>query len=106
MARLDGTGPRGSGPMTGRTRGYCAGQVSERPVYGRGFGQDMRRRGGMNRGSGRCMGGRFNERCMERYCIENAEYLLDSKSSLEEEKGILERRLNKINEELENSNDR
>lgn len=105
MARLDGSGPRGDGPMSGKTRGFCAGNVSEVPVYGRGMGQG-RRRAEMNRGNGRCMSNRFNERCMGRYNIENAEYLLDPKESLEQEKKILEDRLNNINQELENSNDK
>lgn len=109
MARLDGSGPRGDGPMSGRTRGYCAANVSEKPVYGRGMhqmGQVGRRRAEMNRGNGRCMRNRFNERCMGRYNIENAEYLLDPKQSLEQEKEILEDRLNNINGELENLNDK
>ncbi len=108
MAGLDGTGPRGKGPMTGKTRGYCAGTVSEMPLYRRGrgqmerMGQNNRRRARIDRGSGRCMSGRFDKS----YQIENAEYLLDSKQSLEDQKLILEERLNKINEELRNSNDR
>lgn len=106
MAGLDGTGPRGKGPMTGKTRGYCAGTVAEMPLYCRGqmerIGQANRRRARMDRGSGRCMGGRFDRT----YHIENAEYLLDSKQGLEDQKLILEERLSKINQELRNSNDR
>ena len=29
MARLDGTGPRGAGPLTGRGEGYCAVQLPD-----------------------------------------------------------------------------
>jgi len=43
MPRLDGTGPRGEGPMTGWGRGYCTGYVnptlSSGYVVGRGFGR-------------------------------------------------------------------
>ena len=51
MPRGDRTGPDGRGTMTGRARGYCAG--NDRPGYaepgfrGRGFGR------GMSRGFGR-----------------------------------------------------
>ena len=36
MPRLDGTGPQGQGPMTGRGEGYCAVQLPEpgKPGYG------------------------------------------------------------------------
>ncbi len=47
----DGTGPRGMGPMTGRSAGYCAGY--DRPGFmhpgmgrDRGFGRGFRFRGG------------------------------------------------------------
>jgi hypothetical protein len=36
MPRFDGTGPRGTGPMTGRSEGYCVLELPEtgRPVRG------------------------------------------------------------------------
>jgi hypothetical protein len=36
MPRFDGTGPRGTGPMTGRGQGYCALEMPEpgRPARG------------------------------------------------------------------------
>lgn len=97
MAGFDGNGPRGTGPMTGKGMGYCAADVSERPYYGRGMGLGMgrgiaRRRPGIGRGIGR--------RGLGRYSVEDAEYLFDSKISLEDEKTILEERLNKINSQL------
>jgi hypothetical protein len=56
MPRGDGTGPAGSGPMTGRAAGFCAGNVVagfSNPVQGRGFGGGYGRnfggRGGMGR---------------------------------------------------------
>lgn len=106
MARFDGTGPRGQGPMTGKVGGYCAGNIGERPVYGRGMGRGAGGRFGLNRGMGRCMAGRFPGRGMGRYYIEDPEYLLDSKQALEEEKEILEKRLNNVKDQLENSNDK
>ncbi len=78
MARGDGTGPDGIGPMTGRRMGFCAG--FDRPGYanpgfgrgrgfGRGFGHGFRAfgrdlgrglgfRGGFGRGFGRGFGWR------------------------------------------------
>ncbi len=59
MPRGDGTGPMGTGPMTGRAAGYCAG--FETPGYanafpGRGFGMGYGRgrgaRGGLGGGRG------------------------------------------------------
>jgi hypothetical protein len=34
MPRFDGTGPRGTGPLTGRGMGYCAIPFSGAPVTG------------------------------------------------------------------------
>jgi len=63
MPFMDGTGPWGEGPMTGRGMGYCAGYA--RPGYppatgrrwfglGRGFGRGLGR--GLGRGFGRGRG--------------------------------------------------
>ncbi len=38
MPRLDGTGPMGMGPVSGRGFGYCSGYKALRPVRGRGIG--------------------------------------------------------------------
>ena len=59
MPRVDGTGPRGMGPMTGHGAGYCAGFVmpdNENPIPGRGFGMSFGR--GRGAWSWRCGGGR------------------------------------------------
>jgi len=59
MPRGDRTGPGGTGPMTGRGAGYCAGYPVPgyaNPVggYGRGFGRGRGR--GFGRGGGRGFG--------------------------------------------------
>ncbi|MDG6251293.1 DUF5320 domain-containing protein [Methanocalculus sp.] len=58
MPGLDGMGPQGMGPMTGRRMGRCVAPApdaqsavqTERPIYGLG-------RGGLPRGCGRGFGG-------------------------------------------------
>ena len=55
MARGNGMGPMGAGPMTGRSAGFCAGNATPgfaNPVGGRGLGL------GMGRGRGFAAGGR------------------------------------------------
>lgn len=42
MPRLDGTGPMGMGPMTGRGSGRCGGYRAGRPLRGRGMGLGYR----------------------------------------------------------------
>ena len=41
MPRWDGTGPRGMGPMTGKSMGYCSRRYPRRRLnrYGRGMGE-------------------------------------------------------------------
>ncbi|MBD3343880.1 MAG: hypothetical protein GF401_02315 [Chitinivibrionales bacterium] len=49
----DGTGPGGTGPMTGRAAGYCAGYSAPgyaNPVGGRGYGFGFGRGAGFGRG--------------------------------------------------------
>ena len=63
MPRGDRTGPWGSGPMTGRAAGYCAGYpvpgfMNPAPRYGRGIG--FRR--GWGRGRGRGFGSLLEDR--------------------------------------------
>ena len=56
MPRVNGTGPRGMGPMTGPGAGFCAGFAmpgNENPVPRRGFGMGFGRgRGASSRGFG------------------------------------------------------
>ena len=62
MPRGDGTGPMGSGPMTGRAAGFCAGYATPgymNPVGGRGFGFGLGRGRGFGRGWGRGFGRGF-----------------------------------------------
>lgn len=56
MPRGDGTGPMGSGPMTGRGLGYCAGYPAAgnmNPAGGRGYSGRGRGSGGRGAGRGR-----------------------------------------------------
>ncbi|WP_207680441.1 DUF5320 domain-containing protein [Desulfonema magnum] len=55
MPRGDGTGPVGTGPMTGRSVGYCAGYSVPgygNPILGRGFGRGFARGRGLGAGRG------------------------------------------------------
>ena len=85
MARLDGTGPTGNGPMTGRGMGNC--NPNSSAYVGRGAGI-RGGRGGRGMGRGQGMGWRNNI------------VVLNDKVSLTEEKAELERRLANINKEL------
>ncbi len=76
MPGRDGTGPYGEGSMTGRGFGYC----TKANVYRRGIGLGIR------------------YRCRGRYII-NADM---NKSYLEEEKELLQKRIEEINEALDN----
>lgn len=53
MPRLDGTGPEGQGPQTGRKLGHCAELPEEEiaPKLGKGMGK--RRKSGGGQGKGR-----------------------------------------------------
>ncbi|HPO48774.1 MAG TPA: DUF5320 domain-containing protein [Spirochaetota bacterium] len=54
MAGLNGTGPMGEGPMTGRGLGYCNDNNKETLGFGRGLGRGLfSRGGGRGRGCGR-----------------------------------------------------
>lgn len=82
MARRDGTGPMGAGPMTGRGLGYCIGEneirYDARPRMGLGFGRPACRRG---------FAGVFSR---------------EPKDLLQEEKELLQNRLELIDEQLKN----
>lgn len=112
MARRDGTGPMGQGPLTGRGMGYCAGEAVGRP-YGRGVGYG--RSAGFGRGVGYGRGAGFPRGMRGRgfacrpiyggYPIEEQVNTMSEKEWLNEEKSLLEDRLNLIKEELDNLND-
>jgi hypothetical protein len=59
MPWLDGTGPNGFGPLTGRGFGYCSPRGFARGFGGRGFGRGYGR--GFGRGFGRGMPLAFRE---------------------------------------------
>ncbi len=64
MSQLDGTGPLGQGPKTGRGMGNCsAGQITQQSPFGDtrgfGFGRGAARGAGLNRGRGRGFGRGF-----------------------------------------------
>ena len=79
MPRSDGTGPMGQRPVTGRGLGPCCG-VNKRGYCSPRFGQ----RGFFGRSIG--------------YTVDNR----TEKEFLEDEKKLLEERLNRIKKELEN----
>ncbi len=86
MPRMDGTGPMGEGPKTGRGMGSCDGEAGPRfgigRRMGRGFGFNCRR--GFGRGLGL-----------------NRTSSMTRKELLEEQKGILKNRLEAIDKQLE-----
>lgn len=85
----DGTGPLGRGSITGRGRGYCSGFGDAGYGIGRGPGQARGLRRGFGRSPGRGPGWGVGFAGLSR------------KEMLQEQKKVLERRLNIINKELE-----
>ncbi len=84
MPRGDGTGPMGSGPLTGRGLGACKGAM---PGYGAGYGRGFGRRGlGCSR---------------EFYNYANAPMPATDKQWLLEHKKRLEASLEAVNKSLE-----
>lgn len=82
MPKLDGTGPQGQGPMTGRGCGKCGGGQG----VGTGIGRGLGCRGG-RRGLGRMAVGLSPE---------------ETKKALETEKEFLKQELEMIEKELKN----
>ncbi len=81
MPNLDGSGPQGQGPLTGRGLGRCrsqGGAVASRPRFGRGAGR------GPGRGFGR---GRFGYQ---------AATTTNNTSSLRDELEAIKKRLNEL----------
>ena len=79
MPNLDGTGPNGQGPLTGRGAGDCEGI---RPMGGRRMGRGFGRGQGRGQGRGRC----FNQRP---YTPTKDEYIKDLKLEIEDLKAEL-----------------
>ncbi len=74
MANLDGTGPNGQGPKTGKGRGKCEGSSSQG-----GLGRGM----GMRNGMGRCCGrGNFQAPSLD----EEAKFLRERLDCIEKQK--------------------
>lgn len=95
MARRDGTGPMGLGPLTGRGLGVCAGSRAVR--YGAGLGMGMGLGLGLKmacrRGFGRGNGRNFMN-------VDENNHI-SQKDRLHEEKEILQKRLEAIGKALE-----
>lgn len=94
MPRRDGSGPMGAGSMTGRGIGPCAGTNADKKGsnigMGAGFGLACRR--GFGGGSKRVFG-----RCFD----ENQNSDKTQKELLQEQKGLLQNRLEVIDKQLE-----
>ncbi|MDM8552540.1 DUF5320 domain-containing protein [Desulfobacterales bacterium HSG2] len=100
MPQGDGTGPMGSGPMTGKTLGRCAGygiSGSANPFPGRGFG----------RGLGRCRhfmarGRRISGRTLYDAGVPfTAPTREEEKRFLQEQSEVLQSQLDEIGKRLE-----
>jgi len=93
MPGRDGTGPMGTGPMTGRGLGFCAGANAVR--YRVGLGRGLSLGLGCRRGFGRWFG---------RGLVTDEAALKMQKELLQNQKAILEKRLDAINKQLEELN--
>lgn len=89
MPNLDGTGPWGEGPMTGRGLGRCSGLAPR----GRGFRPG--RGPGLSFGRGFGRGFRWRATNNPNYTVNREE----EKKTLEDEKRIIEQRLKEIENE-------
>ena len=92
MPRGDGTGPRGTGPMTGRGLGICSGANLAKIGAGLGIGWGLARGCGLGRGFGRGIGRALAFRQVP---------AKTDKEFLEEQKSILKNQLENIEKELE-----
>lgn len=112
MANRDKTGPRGSGPMTGRKLGFCANNENIDEDLGNrerknAFYNGNRCRSGNGRNMGRHHGMKLGLGCKGKYAnlsnedIEDTEDLLGNEEMLKYQKEILELKLNFINEQLQ-----
>jgi len=101
MPNLNGTGPMGQGPMTGKAMGYCAenSSVNVNPNFGLGLG--LRR--GFGRGGGRGIAGRgmglgrgFRWKQVEITPEEEKNYLDNELKALESETANIKKRLGEL----------
>lgn len=97
MSYRDGTGPEGMGPLTGKGFGNCTKEESTATPAGYYRGYGLGRRCG-ERGTGRGMGRGFSPGMGRRFYQS-----VDRKSSLNDEKEILKRRLAEIEDLIEKS---
>ena len=91
MPRRDGTGPMGTGSMTGRGLGLCTGANTVK--YGAGLGMGLGLGLACRRGFGRGFGRGF---------AVNQNSSKTQKELLQEQKGLLKNRLDVIDKQLEN----
>ncbi len=87
MPGRDGTGPIGVGPMSGRGFGVCSAGA---PGYGAGRGFGFGRRGGCGYGRG-----------FGRYALSDRDGAMTRKEVLDEQKKLLEDRLDFVNKQLD-----
>ncbi len=85
MPRMDGTGPMGEGPKTGRGAGSCSGEAAPRFGLGLGRGRGFGSRCGRGLGRGRGL---------------NRVFAKTDKEALEDQRDALRDRLNVIDEKL------
>lgn len=98
MPGLNGTGPTGAGPMTGRQLGRCTGNVEDFPGRGyRNFRYGFRR--GFGRGAGRGFGFRWGNPLG--YYPENFVPGVSDETLLENEARTLKDQLSRVEKELE-----
>lgn len=91
MPRRDGTGPMGAGTMTGRGLGFCTGANAVK--YGAGLGMGLGLGLACRHGFGRGFGGGF---------AVNQTSSKTQKELLQEQKNMLQDRLEVIDKQLEN----
>ena len=100
MPRLDGSGPMGYGPQTGRGMGNCNGSQSlvNQNIYGRRSGRGNRRR----QGYGNCMGFGFGNR-WGRFGFQLSKQ--DEQSILTKQMETLQNQLDQVKQRLEEVGD-
>lgn len=97
MPRLNGAGPQGAGPMTGRGMGNCNNANANAPMYGRAFGF------GKSRGFGRgqCRGFGFAGNYGANYYTAAEITPEQQKDMLNQDKAFLENELKRIDEQID-----